>query len=38
MEASIQATYRSQNEADSTEKQMYWKWLRLAECQTGEAL
>jgi hypothetical protein len=34
----IQMTYRLQDLADCTEKEIQIKWLRLAQIQTGEAI
>ena len=38
METSIEATYRMQNKADCAEKELTYKWLRVAELQRGEIL
>jgi hypothetical protein len=34
----IAATYRMQDRADCPEKELVYKWLRVAEIQTGDAL
>lgn len=38
MQTSIEAIGGMEDKADCAEKMLYWKWVRVTEIQTGEAI